>query len=84
MGDGAGVPLALGIQAQVGTRLLKGGFDTPALDEIGQHFLGRQRQSDRQQGLAFQLVVGIFNQQPADGYDRQAGVIPDRRLGKDL
>ena len=67
----------------MGAGLFKGGFDRPALDEKGQHLLGCNSLVGAKQGLGWELSVGLFDQQPADGHRGQSGVIPYGRVRND-
>ena len=64
----------------MGPGFFKGGFDLPALNEKAQHLLGGQRPIGTKKGLGRKALLWIFDQQPADGHRRQAGMIPHRRI----
>ena len=82
--DGLVIPLALGFHPQMGAGLFKGGFDRPALDEVGQHLLGGDGFVRAEQGLGWELPVGVFDHQPADGHRGQPGVIPHGGVRHDM
>ena len=66
-GNGAIIPLALRFHPQRRPRFFKRDFHGPATDKPGQHLLRRMLQISRQQGLRFETLVRVSNQDPADG-----------------
>jgi hypothetical protein len=51
---------------QMGPRFFKRHFHRPATHKPGQHLLAGMRQIRRQQGLGFEALVRVANQDPAE------------------
>jgi len=70
-------PLALGFDAQMGTALLKGGFQRPAMHKRRHDRFGRERLIGTQQRLDGTFARRITSQHPANGQGRMANAIPE-------
>ena len=82
--DGQVGPLALGLDAQVGSHLLKGNFQLPAQHKPLQYPGRVLRRVGAEQGLRGEGALGVSDQHPANGYRGLAGAVPDCRLGGEL
>lgn len=78
------IPLPLRFQPQMGTGFFKRDFHRPALDKPIQDGLGRVVQVGREQSLRIKLLLGIANEDPADGHRRFAAVRPNRGIRADI
>ena len=61
-----------------------GDLPRPPSHEPGQHLREAISELRGEQGLGLELPVGVPNQYPAQGYGREARVIPHRRVRADL
>src|SRR5262245_8110385 len=78
------IPLALRFHPQMGPRFFPRDFHRPATHKPGQYLCAGLLQIGRQQGLWFEALLRVANQDPAESHRRLARVIPDRRVRGDV
>src|SRR5512141_3194288 len=77
-------PLALGLNAQVGTSFLEGHFKRPAHDEPLQDLAGGGSWVSAQGRQGFKFAKWVTDKDPAE-WDRQLAIVkPDRSLRDEL
>jgi hypothetical protein len=69
---------------QMRPRFFPRDFHRPATHKPGQYLFAGLLQMGRQQGLGFEALVRVANQDPAESHRRLARVIPDRRVRGNL
>ena len=74
-GDGQVSPLPLSFDTEIRADFLQRDFDLPPLDKSSHNLSGRERQSRRQQHLGTEFILGIANQYPADGRNKDNSAI---------
>ena len=77
-------PLALGLDAEMGTHFLECDFDLPSADEPGEDVLRFGVEIGCKECLRVELAGRIANQKPADRDRRKAAMIPDGSAGCDF
>jgi len=79
--DGAGGPLALGLQTQVRSCFLAGDFDVPPVELGGQDRQGLDRRVGAEERVGREPPLRVAHQDPADGQRCAAVGVPQRGAG---
>jgi len=76
--------LTLGFDAEMSASFLEGNLDLPTADEPDEDIARTSIEIGSEEGLWFELAVGIADEKPPDRHRRHARVIPKRGAAGDL